>query len=231
MKSNIISICLLMAAIAGPAAATTSANIRSEAQQAAESLIRAMVEAPQDGEVEIKAVPLDTRLRLAPCQQPLLSELAGKGTIGSHTTVRVACPDSEGWNIYIPVRVKTMRPVVVARHALPANTILDEGMLQTTLKDSKLIHNHVFSDYRGIIGSKVRRHVQAGQPILGRNLCLVCKGDAVTIIASSKNLQLKADGVALANAGNGERVSVRNSRSRRIVEARVVSVGVVEVLF
>ena len=229
--ARILSSSLLMITCSWQVAADSAIDVRSDAQQAAESLVRSLTEAPEHGELSVTAAPLDSRLRLSACSAPLLAELAGRGTIGSQVTVRVACPEPDGWNIYVPVRVKTLRPVVVAKHAIPGGSILEKSMVRVVLKDTKLVHRQVFSSDEGIIGSRIKRHLQAGQPITARNLCLVCKGEPVTIIAESKNLKLKTDGIALSDGGNGETVSIRNNRSKRVIEANVVSVGLVKISF
>jgi flagella basal body P-ring formation protein FlgA len=58
-----------------------------------------------------------------------------------------------------------------------------------------------------------------------RNICLVCKGESVTIIAKSNDFMIKTIGKALSDGSKGEEVKVRNSKSGRIINARVESVN------
>ncbi len=46
------------------------------------------------------ALPVDRRLRLAPCSVPLILDWHTP----RHETVRVQCPDAGGWRLFVPLR-------------------------------------------------------------------------------------------------------------------------------
>ena len=58
---------------------------------------------------------------------------------------------------------------------------------------------------------------------------LVHRGDEVVILASIGGLQVRVKGKALKDAALGERLPVRNTNSKRIVEGTAIEAGVVSV--
>jgi len=60
---------------------------------------------------------------------------------------------------------------------------------------------------------------------------LVRKGDHVMIEARKGAMSVKMPGEALNDGREGRQIRVKNSRSQRIIKARVVAAGIVRVLF
>ena len=82
------------------------------------------------------------------------------------------------------------------------------------------------------IGKQLRRPLSAGRPISPDQLSTaqaILKGDEVLIEALTGLLSVKSTGIALSNGGIGEQINVRNSRSDKIIRARVVGPGKVRV--
>ncbi|HAS50615.1 MAG TPA: flagella basal body P-ring formation protein FlgA, partial [Gammaproteobacteria bacterium] len=57
----------------------------------------------------------------------------------------------------------------------------------------------------------------------------VRQGETVTLIAGQSGMQVTSSGIALSDAGIGERVRVRNETSKRVIQGTVVEQGRVEV--
>lgn len=58
---------------------------------------------------------------------------------------------------------------------------------------------------------------------------LVHRGDLITLVAAVGNMEVRVRGEALANAGLGQRVKVKNTSSERVVEGIVDAAGVVRI--
>ncbi|MCT7656635.1 flagellar basal body P-ring formation chaperone FlgA [Oceanimonas sp. NS1] len=71
--------------------------------------------------------------------------------------------------------------------------------------------------------------MRPGRPILASQLCVVCKGDRVTIVAQSGGLSIRTDGTAEEDGTFNERIRIRNTRSGREIQARISEAGVVTV--
>jgi flagella basal body P-ring formation protein FlgA len=118
---------------------------------------------------------------------------------------------------------------VVSVQSLSPGTLLTQANLTIAYKDTLTLRGSTISDIGSVIGSKTKRHLQQQQPIIANNICLVCRGDPVTIYARSGNLTLKSIGKALKDGSIGQVISVKNSSSGRRIEALVVAVGEVEI--
>lgn len=79
-----------------------------------------------------------------------------------------------------------------------------------------------------LVGQIARRNMRAHTPLFAFDFAkpiLVKKGDLVTISIDIPGIQLSAQGQAMANAGKGDVISIMNTTSRRLVEARVTGAG------
>ena len=122
--------------------------------------------------------------------------------------------------------------VILASHFISRHTILSADDLKTDFRDISMLGDNQISKPEQAIGKQLSKSLREGDLIFGRLLKsppLVKRGDLVTIIAKSGGLQITAPG-KVNNAGAlGEIVRVKNLMSRRILQARVVDQGVVEV--
>jgi flagella basal body P-ring formation protein FlgA len=80
-----------------------------------------------------------------------------------------------------------------------------------------------------LAGAKTSRYISAGQAVTMRQVCLVCKGDPVTVIAKIKGLQVKTSGISQQNGSLGDNIAILNTRTSKRIEARVVAVNRVEI--
>jgi flagella basal body P-ring formation protein FlgA len=75
-----------------------------------------------------------------------------------------------------------------------------------------------------VIGARTKRSLNIGQIITNADLCLVCKGDIVTIEGISDSLVVSAAGKALADGALGDNVRVQNLQSGRTIVASVSAI-------
>jgi flagella basal body P-ring formation protein FlgA len=83
-------------------------------------------------------------------------------------------------------------------------------------------------------GQTLKVSVRAGSPIRDRDLrvtSLISKGDTVSIVAQAGGLKVTALGQAKEDGALGQTISVVNMDSKKIVLAKVIGPGQVEVLF
>lgn len=199
-------------------------------KNAAQQKVKQVVSPPPQGSLEITVQHVDSRLKLSDCNGGLTSTIPGKQTYRNNITVLVSCP-TDNWQVYIPVRVTKLIPMVIAKRTLGNGTPLTLADMEIKQRNNKFIHGQIFQDMNKLVGSRVKYAITAGSPITGRNICLVCKDDPVTIIATNSDLTVKAKGIALSDGSLSDTVKVKNSKSNRIVNARVTKVGEVSVDF
>ena len=115
--------------------------------------------------VVAEAEAIDGRLRLPQCSEALAAELPFGSTRSNRITVEVRCAGAQPWKVYIPVRLATYGPVVVAARAISRDQILGpDDLVVTELELSGLRQGHL-SDPNHIVGKKMRRGIAAGAPI------------------------------------------------------------------
>lgn len=181
---------------------------------------------------EVTAGRLDNRLRLAACERPLESFTPqGKRRLGK-ITVGVRCNGSHPWSLFVPVTVKVMADVVVAKGSLPRGTIIRAGDITLEQRDISRLHRGYLETKQAVLGKKLRQRLRQHQVVTPSQLDTphaIKRNNRVTILANSKSLQIRMAGKALQNGSLGQLIRVRNVSSKKELDARVIAPGIVEV--
>ncbi len=184
------------------------------------------------GRHEIQINRLDPRLRLPLCEQPLTTTLESPAEPIGRVTLRVRCDGAAPWTVFVPGQVRLYREVVIVSRPLKRNNIVTDMDIALAERDVGLLNQGYLTALRQAIGKKLTRplspdqvltpsHVQAAEAIR--------KGDQVVISAHSGGISVRMPGEALSDGTIGKQISVRNQRSNRVIRARVVGPGQVEV--
>ncbi|KMT65492.1 flagellar basal body P-ring formation chaperone FlgA [Catenovulum maritimum] len=214
-------------------AISNAANATKYSKQAVESLAEehALSVYPHhpDENISAQASPIDTRLNLKPCDSELNAETPNLNRFSKNLTVRVKCEDSTPWTLYIPVQIKILTPVLVANQYLNQGDILTNSNTDIVMIEKNRSRNGFIADKKGITGAKTKKQIRPGEAIINKNVCFVCEGEVVTVIANTSGLSVKAAGIALTDGSFGETVRVKNKSSGRIIHGRVSSVGEIKI--
>lgn len=185
-----------------------------------------------DGRIEFTIGHLDARLRLQQCAAPLEIIHPPGGRRTGHTTLGVRCEGPRPWKLYLPVSIQVYRPVAVARQALIRGSLLSENDIELVEKDVSRLGYGFVMDTATAVGMELRRSITAGTVLTPNHLAaphIVERGQTVVIVANSGGIEVRMAGEALADGARNDRIRVRNSKTRRIVEGVVSAPGVVEV--
>lgn len=183
-------------------------------------------------QVEIQVFPLDRRLKLAQCDQPLQSYDSPNGVRPGRSVVGVRCAGSKPWKLYVSVRVKVQQAVIVSRRALPQGHLVAAADVQLLERDSANLLRGYFSSADQVIGQRIKRHLGAGKVITPSSLArdqLVKRGADVEILASVGLIEVRMRGKAMSDGGLGERIRVRNDKSGRVISGTVIDNSVIQV--
>ncbi len=134
---------------------------------------------------------------------------------------------------YVPVRLNWWAQVVVAKKDLPARSRLSVNMLDRARVNVAGHSGSWWKKTSSLAGMQLTRPLQAGDAIYTSYVHrpkLIRRGDHVTMIASYGNLKVTAVGKALRSAGIGDRVSIRNLKSKQVVQGVVASASTVHIL-
>lgn len=181
---------------------------------------------------EVEVNRLDPRLRLAECDQPLVARLETPAQPVGRTTVRVSCEGSSPWSIFVPAQVRLFREVVVARRPLSRNGTLEQADVALVERDVSQLNQGYLTALDQAVGNRLNRSVQPDQiltPTAVAVAATVRKGDHVVISAQGSAINVRMPGEALSDGALGEQIRVKNQRSGRVIKARVIAPGQVEV--
>lgn len=125
-------------------------------------------------------------------------------------------------------------PAVVATRRMEKGDRISPDDVKLAEVNQNLVHSGALTDVKQAVGQACRTRLQPGQPILAKDLTkaeVIGKGDRVTIVAQSGALKVTAVGQAKQSGAMGENIQILNTASNKTIMAKVVGVGIVEVIF
>lgn len=200
-------------------------------QEQAQAFVLDQLDIPLDAQADVKAGTIDERLPLTRCEDALTISLPARMEIRRNTTVYLKCEREKSWDLYLPVRVSIQKPYVTVAVPVAKGDILSEPMLTLAYQDQTLIRGDYLTDPTALIGVRSKRELKPGQPIRLTQVCVVCKGDQVTLSAENSSMQIKTMARALQDGSFGDMIRLVNTRSGRTVQGQVSAVGSVVVTF
>ena len=165
---------------------------------------------------------VDAAMRLPACPQPLQARAT------ANTTVEVSCPQDGGWRLYVPVKVRREQLVLVLNRGVAAGETLTAADIGTVKRDTAKIAGAVLTRPDAAVGRVARRALGAGNLLSATDLVaqrVIRRGDNVALVSRRGGVEVRMAGRALGDAGEGERVSVENLSSRRVMQGVAGSGG------
>lgn len=205
----LLSLCLLLPSWAWASAFQPVDTIRAAAL--------ATLAAGESGEAQV-----DANLRLPACAQPLQAKAT------ANTTVEVACPQAGGWRLFVPVKVRREQQVLVLNRGVAAGEVLAAADISSVKRDTARLAGAVLLKPEAAVGRVARRALSAGSLLSATDLVAprtVRRGDNVALVSRRGGVEVRMAGRALGDAGEGERVSVENLSSRRVMQGTATPGG------
>lgn len=184
------------------------------------------------GRHEIRVNRLDPRLRLPLCDQPLTVQLESPAQPLGRVTTRVRCEGSAPWTVFVPAEVRLYRQVAVLTRPLKRMSVVGATDLSMVERDVGQLGQGFLTDPAQAIGKKLTRQLPSDQVLAPNHLQVaevIRRGDRVVISAGNGTISVRMPGEALSDGAPGRQINVRNLRSQRVVRARVIGPGQVEV--
>jgi len=174
--------------------------------------------------IRISVSSLDPRIKIKPCHIPLTINIPEKNN-ARNINVKITCEESIPWRIYLSAKVEITQAVLVASNTISKGDKLDESNVELTYIPINKIRGNKLTDTTTIFGAKAKKRIAKGKAISKKSICLVCKGDRVTIIASSNSFNIKTQGVALSSGNINEQIKVKNTRSNKVIMPRIKTIN------
>jgi flagella basal body P-ring formation protein FlgA len=181
---------------------------------------------------EITLTPMDKRLRLQNCEGGLEAFTNREMTSAGNVTVGVRCHHPVAWTVYLPLQIKVMQPMVVVARPVSGNRVLTEQDLRIEQRDIGSLRQGYMTNIAAVVGQQAKYSLGLGTVVQKnhlRPLNVVKRGESIVLVASAGTMEVRMQGTAMADAGVGDRVRVKNLSSERVVEGVVDAPGVVRV--
>ncbi|MFL6619441.1 MAG: flagellar basal body P-ring formation chaperone FlgA [Povalibacter sp.] len=220
------------------ALAMTTCSLAYSASQSLESIQTAAEKEVRShlpdthGKYFVTAGRLDPRLQLAQCTDALEVTLPNNGAPSAKATVGVRCTAPTQWTIYLPVTVEVEAPILVLRRSLARRSPVEAADVELQTRRIPGSESGFISDTGNLRGRRLKRALAAGTPLTADELVpdvLVRRGQQVTLLASSGPFEIRAQGQAMSDGSEHERIRVQNVASRKVVEGVVENGSTVRV--
>ncbi len=198
----------------------------------AEAHARASLSHP-DLTVEATVTALDSRLKLARCDQPLSAFTPPNTELKKNLVIGVRCRGSRPWKVYVPVKLSARRQVLVTSRPLSRGATLSAADVRIEEKDVTMARGAYLTDVAQLNGKILKRTVPEGRLVtadLLNDQDIIKRGQRVTLMVEQSGFMVQMAGTALSDGTINERIRVENTSSQRTVEGIVRSPQMVEVI-
>lgn len=202
-------------------------SLANKVRQHAAHFVRSQVTAAKEQRIKVSASNIDPRTNFKSCKN--FRYYLTTSEVKDNNTVRVTCQEDKSFRLYIPVQVDRLIPVITMKVTADKGDMLESNDLKIAYVNQNHIFGTHYSDKKELLGAKLKRRVNRDRPLTRYDICIVCRGDTVTIEAKGKGLYISTSGTALANGLTGDTIRVRNNQSKRTISAVINAVGQVTV--
>jgi flagella basal body P-ring formation protein FlgA len=183
---------------------------------------------------EIMLGNIDPLLQLKPCAEKITITPPLRNQRNGKFSLKAQCKLPSPWSLYIPVRVQHYQLVVIAAEPIIRGSAINPRQLMLQEVEISTLNRGYYQNFQSVTGFIAKRGFKTNESIYPSGLVapmLISKGEHIVIKASlGKTLKVRALGVALSNGALGDIIQVRNKSSQKVVEGRVKSAGVIEVV-
>lgn len=141
-------------------------------------------------------------------------------------------PDAAAVSFQVKGNVDEWKELPVAARPLRKGDVIGADDITMARLNVQSLPKDVASDEENLIGLETEREIAVGEVFRRNKLVLppvVEKGATVMLVYNKGALTATATGVALAAAGTGETVKIKNASSKKVVNGTVVEAGLVRV--
>ncbi|ORU94556.1 MAG: flagellar biosynthesis protein FlgA [Cycloclasticus sp. symbiont of Bathymodiolus heckerae] len=186
----------------------------------------------EDAEYSIKVNSIDQRLKLQKCTADVEIELTQPYVKAGRNTLSVRCLSDVPWRIFMTAHVKLFAHALVSLHPLNKGHLIQEH--DVTLKKVELngLRSAYLTDSKQALNKVIKRRLKRGDIISVNNLSkpiLIKKGDAITILAKNNGFKISMKGIALMSGSKGDKIKVKNIKTKKIVHGIIFDAQTIQV--
>ncbi|MES9816807.1 MAG: flagellar basal body P-ring formation chaperone FlgA [Candidatus Thiodiazotropha sp.] len=188
--------------------------------------------ANQNEDAKIVITPLDHRLKLRQCDTPLKTFSPPGGSKMGRTSVGVRCESPAPWSLYVSAKVGLELPVVITKRDLARGQAITTADVKLEISDTTHLLRGYYESVDQVLGRTLKRALRRDKVVTPTSLVVqktVSRGEQVTILAAAGGIEVRMQGKAMKNGNPGDLIPVVNVKSKKKLQARVISQGLVEV--
>lgn len=185
-----------------------------------------------DEEIQIVVGQLDRRLRLHQCSIPLEAYSPGYEMRQGLSTVGIRCNDVKPWSLYVPISIKNFKQVITLKHAVTRNTVLTENDISLEKMNINRLSSGYFDDIEQLKGKVFTQNLSKGAVLTKHHIkspMAINRGQMVTLVAKNSVVEVRMEGKAMSKGAIGERIKVKNMKTKRIVEGVIIDKHLINV--
>jgi len=184
------------------------------------------------GEYEMSLTPLDSRLNLPQCTEPLEAFTTTDLIKAGRTTIGVRCNAEKKWSIFTSVIIKTYQMVVVLSQPIQRGEIITRQHLAIEKREVSTLRENFVTQLEQIENKQAMRQLSTGTILSLRYIVepkLIKRGDKVVISTTKPDFSIRMSGIAMMDGTKEQLISVKNQNSGRLINATVIEPGLVSV--
>jgi flagella basal body P-ring formation protein FlgA len=198
--------------------------------EAVKSFIAQNINLP--GEYEVNLIPLDSRLNLPLCTEPLEIFTTNDLIKAGRTTIGVRCNTEKKWSIFTSAIIRTYQMVVVLSRPIQRGEIITRQHLAIEKREVSNLREDFVTQMEQVENKQAARQLDTGTILSLRNVVepkLIKRGDRVVITTTKQDFSIRMNGIAMMDGTKGQLITVKNQNSGRIINATVIEPGLVAV--
>ncbi len=210
----------------------SKADSLHQSHESIRTAVKDYVQQELGSEAELEMVRLDRRLKLHQCDQPLSIFWPPGSRKSGAISVGVACEDSKPWKIYAQSRISLMRHIAILNRPLMRGDHLKTADVSYERRDISRLNGRYIEEVNHLTGFAATSSINANTVLrasMFRAPKLVKRGQVVIVLAGSAGFEVRVSGKALADGAAGDRVRVKNRRSKKVIEGVVLANGQIKV--
>jgi flagella basal body P-ring formation protein FlgA len=176
------------------------------------------------GDYNIHIKNIDHRLKLKKCTNDIQINLTQSQVKPGKNTLNVQCVSSTPWRIFMSADVKLFLPVLVTKRPLNKGHLIQKNDIKLEKVQLTGHQSAYLSNPKQALNHVLKRRMNRGDIISVNNLSkpvLIKKGDGINIRVNNNGFQISMKGIALAPGSKGEKIKVKNSKTKKIIQGTI----------
>lgn len=184
-------------------------------------------------EVIVNVGNIDTRIKLSNClKSDLKIHNPYKKPLGKTGSIAVMCQKPHQWTLYIPVTVNVFKEVVVASHGIAKGQQLNPDNVRLQRENISNLKGQYFTNINEVNDLATKRSLRGNEIITLSKVkpqIVIHRGDEIILRAEMGPVSVEIKGEALENGARGQKIAIKNLKSKKIVEGQVIHKGLVKI--